>query len=67
MWLKSALQQGVVLFPGALQDVPVPEKEVLAPVQLADEATAHVEPRQQAPVVGETVQSAGRHGELLPR
>src|SRR5438477_114474 len=51
-WLKSALQQGVVLLPAALHAEPVAVKRVLAPLHADWASTAHVAPEQQAPPGG---------------
>jgi len=48
-WLKSALQQGVVVLPGRLQAVARPAKRLPVPVQLWGGVIVHEEPQQQAP------------------
>ena len=48
-WLKSALQHGVVVLPGALQVVARPAKWLPVPWQLCGGVIEQDEPQQQAP------------------
>src|SRR5262245_12362183 len=63
-WLKSALQQGVVRLPGALQAAPAPTKRVFGPVQADCGPTMQIDPRQHAPSGG--AQGLGEQTEPAP-
>lgn len=49
-WLKSAMQQGATVLPGALQAMPIPANDEMLDVHAEGVVAMHVTPQQQAPV-----------------